>query len=93
MRRLSKEDALDIVKEMFKFIGVEFVREEVEHDSEWYTRHPWSEDEQEQFRKWLVKHLRTKFKQPKSYAESGARWFVFCYGFTTKQPEEKDATT
>lgn len=105
MKRLDLEGALYIVKEMFNFIGQEFNRDDVEHDPEWYMKHSWSEDQQLEFTKWLIEHLCTKYRQPKKRAEEGAKWFIFCYGFvtkpldssaigfTTKQPEEKDATT
>ncbi|NJD38994.1 MAG: hypothetical protein FIA89_11840 [Geobacter sp.] len=87
--RIMLDDVLYIVKEMYNFIGVEYKRENVEHDPEWFMRHRWSEEEQALFQKWLVKHLHTKHRQRKDYAEECAGWFMHLYGFTTKKPDEE----
>jgi len=80
MSKLNLEDVKDILEEMFKRVGRSFDRS-LEYNSEWYLENTWTKTEQEDFEKWLINHLRTKFKQSKKQAVAGAAWFILMYGW------------
>ena len=80
MSKLNLEDVKDILTEQFARVGRSFDRS-LEYSSEWYTETTWTKEEQEDFEKWLVNHLRTKFKQSKRQSTSGAAWFILMYGW------------
>lgn len=85
MKRLNKDDAIYIISQMFALIGEPFDRSKLEYDDEWYLNYSWTEEQQEEFKEWLISHLRANFKHTKALAISNAGWFIFMYGFTIRK--------
>lgn len=70
--------------EMFRRVGLNKTYSEIKEyakQSNWYHNHSWSQQEQEEFVKWVVVKLRSELKCTKKYAEKQAYWFVFDIGW------------
>ena len=85
MAQLDSEGALAIVAEMYRFVGKNFNREDVEHDPEWFLKTTWTQQQQSSFQSWIEKLLCTKYKQSAVVAAKGAAWFIFNYGFKVEE--------
>jgi hypothetical protein len=66
---------------MFKRVGEKFPAKWAEEDREWYTKRTWTEKEQENFKKWLVKEFKKTYPYLKHKAEFEAAMFILCYGW------------
>lgn len=81
-----------ILKEMFSRVGLKRVNTKPKN---WFLKHSWTEEEQEDFRKWLVKYLmenkeaRQELMQwprkDKKTIEKLSKEFIMNYGFTNKR--------
>ena len=88
MARLDLEGALAIVAEMYRFVGKDFNREDVEQDPEWFLKTTWTQQQQSSFQSWIENLLRTKYRQPKGVAQKCAAWFIFNYGFKVEETDD-----
>jgi hypothetical protein len=76
-------------KEMFKRVGEKFPAKWAMEDKEWFRKRSWTEKEQSDYKKWLVREFKKAFPYLKRRAEFEAGMFILCYGWITK--EEDDA--
>ena len=87
-----------ILKEMCKRVGANYNDIDFK-DKEWYTRHEWLEEEQEDFHKWLVDYLYNNTearkeilrypRKNKKLINKAVTWFLFDYGWKLKKGDEK----
>jgi hypothetical protein len=79
-----------ILDEMCSRVGAKDINFE---ESEWYLKHTWTKEEQEDFRNWLSDFLynnskaRKVFSIPKSkkYCNKASGMFILSYGWRTKE--------
>ena len=90
MNRQEKIDKVfnECISEMFKRVGKEF-DEEYCKDKTWYQKESWTESEQNDFRDWMVKHLKKNLKMNNKKAEWEVDLFILDYGWTTVPKEKK----
>ena len=73
-----------LLKEMFKRVGVEYNKNIVKEDG-WYLRYTWSEEDQEDFKDFMVNHLCKSLNYNKVFAEKEADMFLLNYGWKFKE--------
>ena len=87
MKRKKSTD--DIYKEcfieMFKRVGEKYPNEELTKDPNWYMLRQWTVKQEENFKKWMIIKLRVSYKYMKQEAIMSTNWFLFQYGWTTRQ--------
>ena len=79
---------LDIVnnclKEMFKRVGLEYPNIELTDKPDWYWKYEWTEDEENDFKLWMVKYLQKYSDMVDYYIDKEVGWFLLSYGWKTK---------
>jgi len=86
---MEKEFEKLIIK-MFEVAGIEYPgAEALFKDKEWYSNYTWTEEQQEEYKKWLVEQLKKKGVldrgiQSKVMREREANWFLLGYGLRVK---------
>jgi len=78
--------------EMFRRVGRTYPDPKLTKLRDWYTRVSWTEADQEDFRKWLVAHIRKKLRWKKKLAENSASWFLLMWGWTTLSAKQVKPT-
>lgn len=94
MNKLGKHLTI-ILTEMCKRVNVKF--EDVDFkEKEWFMKHSWTEEEQDDFKKWLVDYWYSNKEARKEMLSSGgirrtkkklkdiAAWFLLDYGWKIK---------
>jgi len=84
MQKKQEEILETCLKEMFLRVGEKYPNPEFTKQPEWYRAKSWTEKEEENFRKWMIKYLR-KNKIRKKDAESEVGMFLLQWGWTTIQ--------
>ncbi len=75
-------------EELFRRVGEKFPNNELTKDPEWYKRRSWTEEEQEDFKKWIKKEMkRTLPILSAKKIEWEAGLFILCYGWATKEAQ------
>lgn len=87
-KKLDEAGVLAIIEHMFQVVGAPFVREDLEWDEYWYTKHSFTKEQYDEFESWLINHLHKEYKQTKLRAMAGASWLLFMYGFPIKEDNE-----
>ena len=92
------EHIQEVLMKMGEFVGIDIKKVDF-GDTEWYTRHEWSEEKQQEFSDWLTDYLYKKNKARKVIAENPlknkkhlrkvADWFIFNYGWKLKVGDKK----
>ena len=85
-----------IIKEMFKRVGADYDSADLE-DPDWFRKHTWTKEEQEQFSLWLKQYLKNNkeareelMKVPtanKRHIDKFVNMFVFNYGWMLKEDD------
>ena len=57
-------------KELFRRVGEKFPNNELTKDPEWYMRRSWTEEEQEDFKKWIKREMKRTLPILRSAATS-----------------------
>lgn len=86
-----------ILRKMFKMVGEKYTHEKTEVEN-WYTKHGWTEEEQNEFKEWLTLKILTdahvkelfelRWHVDKVIAEKKANGFVFNYGWRILTEDE-----
>ena len=84
---MDRNDINFILTEMFKRVGLEYSPSFVS-DPEWYLKHEWTEEAQDDFREWLILWLKKKFHFSKAQAEREAGWIILHTGWRVKTTTE-----
>jgi hypothetical protein len=74
--------------EMFRRVGEKYPNKELTNNSEWYTMRSWTVKQEENFKKWMIRHLRVSGKFMKQEAIMMTSFFLLQYGWTTKKPSQ-----
>lgn len=78
---LEQSDIDFMLTEMFNRVGAVYTQEAVTKE-DWYLTHSWSIAEQESYKMWLIKWLRSKYKiLSKKQAEREAGWIILYCGW------------
>lgn len=83
MATIDTNTVKDMIAEMFTRVGRSFDRS-FDYPEDWYLESEWTQEEEEDYRKWLIALLTKKYKQSKGYASKNASWFLFLYGWRIK---------
>lgn len=51
----------------------------------WYRQKTWTEQQEQEFKKWFIVEYMKTFRHSKKYAQSEASWFLFSYGWKMKE--------
>lgn len=73
----------EIMERLFAAIGIEF-KEEIVKEEDWYLKHTWTKEQEEEFTIWLTKLIMKKKARNKTRAQKEASFFVFAYGWKTE---------
>jgi len=73
----------ECLEEMFKRVGEDYHKTEIDTSKDkWYHERIWTQEEEEDFKKWMVKKLkRHKFIRPEYEAEM----FMLMWGWKTEE--------
>ena len=71
------------LKEMFLRVGEIYPNKDLTNDPDWYMLREWSEQEQDDFEKWMIIYLRKALKWTKKMAYKEASFFILMYGWKT----------
>ncbi len=95
-----EENLKEALEYMFYFAGIAPPKSVSYYKKEnWFTKHTWTERQQEKYTEWLTKYLTKNWKgimdrkpSSKIVREKAARQFVFNYGLKTRPVNIKDFT-
>lgn len=76
-----------LMKEMFKRVGLEYDEEYCKKEG-WYKTKAWTAEEQTSFQRWGEGLLRSKLKMTDYGAAKEMGWFLLSYGWTTRLVNE-----
>jgi hypothetical protein len=84
----------EVLEEMHKRVGVPFSSDSC-NEEEWYTKHTWTQEEQDSFTEWLANYLHKNIPAQREMYDTVARskkeckkratYFVFSYGWQLKE--------
>ena len=74
----------DCLKEMFKRVGEEFPNKELTDKQNWYTLRTWTEEEENNFRKWMEGHLKKRYSMTQKKRDSEIGMFLLNWGWKTE---------
>ena len=90
-----------ILTEMCQKVGVEF-KDVNFNDADWYQKHTWTEEEQDDFVKWMTDYLYTNtearreittvISRNKRQSKRAAEMFCFSYGWSFNEKEKKSSS-
>ncbi len=76
--------------EMFRRVGLDFAKfsDVLEwanrHGDDWYKQEAWTEEEQEDFSKWMYKYLAKKTRWSASARQKECSFFILMWGWTCR---------
>jgi type IV secretory pathway component VirB8 len=70
--------------QMFTRVGEYYPNKKLTNQKDWYTKRSWTEEEQEDFSKWMEKYLKKHFKWNKRMIGNEVGMFLLNWGWTTK---------
>lgn len=73
------------LKEMFLRVGKEYVYEECQKDDKWYSRNSWTVEQENDFRKWMIRFLMKGMRWSKKVSEKETSYFILNYGWKRKK--------
>lgn len=68
---------------MFSYVGFEKYDPEFTKQENWYTLKTWSNDQEEDFKKWFIKEYKKGFRATNQEAEKNWSWFNLMWGWKT----------
>jgi len=75
----------ECLSEMFKRVGEKYPNKELTDQKEWYTKRSWTEEEEADFRKWLLAKLKKSFPYMRGRKlEMEASMFMLMWSWTNK---------
>ena len=74
----------DCLKEMFKRVGEEFPNKELTDKQNWYTLRTWTEEEENNFRKWMEGLLKKRYSMTQKKRDSEIGMFLLNWGWKTE---------
>lgn len=72
-------------KEMFLRVGEKYPNKELTDRDMWYTLRSWTKEEEKSFKEWMIKYMTKKERVSKKKAKEEVSFFLFQYGWTTKE--------
>lgn len=72
----------DCVIEMFKRVGETYPNDELTSKAEWYKEHTWTETEENDFRDWMKKLLKKRYKWSDKKLEKEIGMFLLDIGWS-----------
>jgi len=81
---MKKDHIAIILTEMFKRVGLVYSPEFTKQD-EWYRQHTWTQEEETDFKKWLVQYIKKNKLNIRAELEAGI--FLLDYGWMTREGE------
>ena len=85
MKQLKQKHFEFIINTMFKFANIKDTPtfESLKLDKDWYLRYSWSQEQQNDFQKWLEDYIALIQNQTKRRSSYIASFFILMYGFPT----------
>lgn len=71
----------ECLEEMFKRVGESYPNPKLTQQEKWFQKHTWSKQEQEDFRQWMTKLLRKRYKWSKHHTEWETGMFLLDWGW------------
>lgn len=84
MNREQLKEAVfkDLINKQLEPFGKNY--ESVLNEKDWFLNYPVTQEQEDEFIQWGVKHLCKKLKITRSLAEQQMNWFILDFGLTTK---------
>lgn len=73
----------ECMAEMFKRVGEKYPNKELTDQAEWYLKRTWTEEEEKDFKVWMINHLKRTLRFNKKSAEWETGMFMLNYGWKT----------
>ena len=77
------ESCEECLAEMFKRVGAKYPWLELTRYKEWYNRRTWTEDEENDFKKWMRSFLKKRYRWTKKKLEWEIDMFLLMWGWKT----------
>lgn len=78
----DREQTFDMcLREMFRRVGMRHSKKFCKQDN-WYQLRTWTDEECNDFERWMTVFLRKRHRWPKMLAQKETGWFVMMYGWS-----------
>jgi hypothetical protein len=75
----------ECLQEMFRRVGLTYPMPELTDHDDWYMQHSWTEEEENDFRAWMDKHLKRRMRWNKRTRAKEIAFFLLQWGWTTNE--------
>ena len=79
-----KETCEECMKEMFNRVGEEYPNQKLTKKKNWYLLRTWTKKEENDFREWMKKLLKKRYRWNKYLIEKEIGMFLLNWGWKTK---------
>ena len=86
MKKVTEQHLEDILTKMFEVVGETYSPAAVE-GPEWYLKYSWTNEQQQEFCKWLTEYIYKEWKFSKATSAKEAKAFIFNYGWRLDDTE------
>lgn len=80
MKKLTQNNLDEIMSKLFVIVGDVYTRE-ITNTNGWYLKNTWSEEKQEEFKKYLIEYVRNNCKASKKEAIKFSDYFILNFGW------------
>lgn len=79
---MNKDEVLTAcLKEMFRRVGERYPNPKLTNQHRWYAMRAWTQQEEDDFKDWMVQYLRKKMRLNIKEAQKETSWFMLMYGW------------
>lgn len=87
--KIDKLIFTEFLPEMFKRVGLKASDiNDLKKQPNWFTTQSWTEEDELNFKQWLVKRLMHRMRMTKASAEKEADFFLLSFGWSTGVPKQ-----
>jgi len=71
----------ECLHEMFRRVGLRYPNKKFTDQDRWYALRAWTFDDEDDFRKWMMKHLMKRMRMRSDAAKKEVGYFCLMYGW------------
>lgn len=87
----TKKVATECITEMFRRVGLPYPCPEITSQENWYWLREWTVDEEEDFKKWMLKKVKKELRLTDHGAKLQVCHFLGDVGWKTKEEPKKES--
>jgi hypothetical protein len=85
-KTMDYDNACDVcLKEMFKRVGETYPNGKLTGDPNWFQRRTWTQAEEDDFRDWLKKYLKKKYRWTNHTIKKEIGMFLLMWGWKVRE--------